>query len=221
MVRRLSVFFVLLLCLLLSASLASANSAELLTFAGLQNGQLIGNFYNGAGLPTTPNFGVTFSSNFYGLRSVSQGGGGNFSSTPFGNPAIFITGATGVPVTGSINVTNGFSTGINFFYTAAFQETATVWSGANGTGTVLATIALSANDANCTAVAYCNWTNVGLTFSGKAVSVTFSGPANGMGLADITLGQSMTAVPEPSSIYLLGTGFVGFCAQRILRLKSS
>jgi len=114
-------------------------------------------------------------------------------------------------------VTNGFGAGINFYYTAAFQETVTVWSGANGTGTVLAMMTLSANDANCTAVAYCNWTNAGLAFSGTAGSVTFSGPANGIGLATITLGQSTTAVPEPSSIYLLGTGLIGLCAQGIRR----
>jgi len=217
MVRRLSTTFAISVWLLFSASFAGANSTDLLTFAGLQNGQLVGNFYNGGGLSSTPNFGVTFSSNVYGLWPVSQGGGGNFAPTLLGMPAIFVSGITGSLVTGSLNATNGFSAGINFFYTAAFQETVTVWSGANGTGTALAMIALAANDANCTVVGYCNWTDVGLSFSGTAKSVTFSGPANALGLSDITLGQSTSAIPEPSSIYLLGTGIAAFFAQHLRR----
>lgn len=219
MVRRLSTAFAVLVWFLLSASFASANSTDLLTFSGLQNGQLVGNFYNGGGLSSTPNYGVTFSSNFYGLLSVFQGGSGNFYPGYSNFPAIFISGATGSPVVGSMNVASGFSAGINFFYTAAFQETVTVWSGANGTGTMLATIILAANDGNCTTVSYCNWTNVGLSFSGTANSVTLSGPANGIGISDITLGKSTTAIPEPSSIYLLGTGIFGFCAQGLRRLR--
>jgi|HubBroStandDraft_4_1064222.scaffolds.fasta_scaffold86093_1 hypothetical protein len=221
MVRRLGAIFALVLCFLMSATFAGANTVDLLTFQGLKDGQLVGNFYNGGGLAFTPNYGVTFSSNIYGLRPASQGGSGNFLPDPFSNTVIFILGTMGSSVTGTMNVTNGFSSGINFFYTAAFQETATIWSGANGTGTVLASIALAVNDANCGAVSYCNWTNVGINFSGTAQSVTFSGPANGIGLAEITLGRSTTAVPEPSSIYLLGTGLVGFCIRHLRRFIRS
>jgi hypothetical protein len=218
MVRRVSTFFSLLLCFMLFASYASANSVDLLNFNYLRNGQQVATFYDGgSGNPNIPNYGVIFSSNFYGLRSEFQGGAGAFSPDPTSTPVIFIMGATGSLVTGTMNAMNGFSSGINFFYTAAFQETATIWSGANGSGTVLATITLSPNDGNCTGVGYCNWTDVGLSFSGTAQSVTFSGPANGIGLSDITLGQSTTAVPEPSSIYLLATGIAGICGQGLRR----
>jgi hypothetical protein len=186
--------------------LAHANQVLFLDFNTLGNLQPVGNFYNGGS--TAPNVGVMFSSNFYGLKPISQGGGGNFSPDPTHTAAIFINGTTGSPVTGTMTVSSGFSSGINFFYTAAFQETVTVWSGPNGTGTVLATIALSPNDGACGG-SYCNWTDVGLSFSGTAGSVTFSGGANGLGLADITIGQSTTVLPEPSSFYLLGTGVAG------------
>jgi len=47
--------------------------------------------------------------------------------------------------------------------------------------------------------------------------VTFSGPANELGLADITLGSNSTAVPEPSTIYFLATGLTGLSVGSIRR----
>jgi hypothetical protein len=206
-----------------SATPALANSGELLNFQGLGDLQPVGNFYNGGGLVNTPNYGITFSSNFYGLKSIYQGGSGAFAPDPTGTPAIFVNGPTGTNVTGYMNVNGGFTGGIQFFYTAGFSETVTVWSGANGTGTVLATISLSPNNGSCGSFPpYCNWTTAGLTFSGTAQSVTVSGTADGIGIADITIGSSSTAIPEPSSIYLLGTGLVGVSLGQIRRfLKSS
>jgi hypothetical protein len=210
------------LCLVLVALVvpaAWANSTDLLTFQGLTDLQPVGNFYNGAGAGV-PNYGVSFSSNFYALKSVYQGGAGAFAADPTNTPAIFINGVTGAQTTGSMNVGPGFTSGISFFYTAAFTETVTIWSGANGTGTVLATVSLAANNSSCSGFpSYCNWSAAGLTFSGTAKSVTFSGGANGIGIADITLGQSTTAIPEPSSFLLMGTGLVAAYgkARRFLR----
>ncbi|HYM75151.1 MAG TPA: PEP-CTERM sorting domain-containing protein [Candidatus Dormibacteraeota bacterium] len=208
-----------IVCALIFSAPAFAHSGELLNFQGLGDLQPVGDFYNGAGISGTPNYGITFSSNFLGLRSVFNGGSGAFSANPTGTPAIFINGTTGSTVTGTMNVNNGFASGLQFFYTAGFSETVTIWSGANGTGTVLATISLSPNNGGCTGFpTYCNWTSVGLNFSGTAKSVTFAGVADGTGIADITVGASTTAVPEPSTIALFGAGLAGVSLKRLRQL---
>jgi hypothetical protein len=209
---------VVLSILLLASAAAHATSGELLSFQGLGNEQAVGNFYNGGGLASTPNYGVSFSSNFLGLLPTTNTNGfptgsGSFLPTPTSGPAIFICPGGVVAdcgsgsSTGVMNVANGFSKGINFFYAAGATETVTLWSGANGTGTVLLTISLSANSCSSSSnTCVYQWSQLGKTFSGTAYSVTFSGPGDQFGLADITLGSSSTAIPEPSSFYLLASG---------------
>ncbi|HEY3973263.1 MAG TPA: PEP-CTERM sorting domain-containing protein [Candidatus Sulfotelmatobacter sp.] len=222
---RRSVFSCLALAtsILFWSSSAFAGSGELLNFQGLGDLQTVGGFYSGSGLASTPNYGITFSSNFFGLQSIyfsrpnGTTGSGNFApltipgtGTVPNTTAIFMNGTMGSSVTGTMNVTNGFSNGINFFFTAGFQPGQTalvqIWSGLNGTGNLLATISLSGNDSGCKAPAYCNWSAVGAAFIGPAHSVTFTGAADELGLAQITLGSTTTAIPEPSSLFLVGTG---------------
>jgi hypothetical protein len=216
MVRYFKLALTLSLLFLPFAS-AHANSVELLNFIGLQSGQPVGTFYDGNGLPGTPNYGIFFSSNFIGLRpsSSSLGGGGlgpDLTSTPY----IYISNST---LPGVMNVENGFTSGLNFFYASLANENVTVWSGINGTGTVLASMTISASCSG--SPTGCLWFDTGLHFLGTAESVTFSGPGNSIGLSNITLGQSITAVPEPSSIYLLGIGLFGICAYQFRRIVRS
>jgi hypothetical protein len=90
----------ILLCVLIFCASAFANSGELMDFSDLPNASPVGNFYNGSGPAGTPNYGVTFSFNFYGLHSLLQGGSGNFSPTLLGTPAIFVSGSLGSSATG-------------------------------------------------------------------------------------------------------------------------
>jgi hypothetical protein len=159
---------------------------------------------------------VTFSSNVIALRpsSLSVGGGG-LGPDPNSTPYIYISNST---LPGIMNVAGGFTSGLNFFYASLANETITVWSGTNGTGSILASMSLSGSCSS--SPGGCQWFDTGLSFSGTAQSVTFSGPANGIGISNITLGQSTTAVPEPSSIYLMGIGLLGigtFQLRRFIR----
>jgi hypothetical protein len=201
---------------------AHANSTYL-TFQGLKDGESISNFYNGgtggSGSMSNYNFGITFSSNALAIKSYLKGGSGGFNPTQTTNTALFFTGTSGY-----MNVSGGFNNGINFLYVAGATGTVTVWSGANGTGSVLATINLAPNGGSSSGCSgypsLCNWTAVGLSFSGTAQSVTFSGTSNQLGITDITVGSSRAAVPEPSSLLLFGSGLLLLSTRMRKRLRS-
>jgi hypothetical protein len=84
----------------------------------------------------------------------------------------------------------------------------------NGDGTVLATMALSLNNASCMSFAsYCKSLSAGM--SGRKKSGGFSGEANGIG----TDGPTPRGIPEPSMFYMLGSGLIGIFAARVPRLR--
>lgn len=224
-------------CTLAAALVAAPASASVvvLNFSGLngtgEEGPL--NYYNGGtgslGSGPGPNYGVVFGSDALSC-SGQPGGTCNTAMIPGGtgaNALFFLTGPGDV-----MNVAAGFTTGFSFFYSAPiFPGTVSVYSGLNGTGTLLATLALALttdgnSTAGCQSTDYCPYVATGVTFAGTAESVLFTGTANYIAFGDITLGSATaggggtTTVPEPETLALLGLGLVAAASTTIRRRRT-
>ena len=208
-----------------AASVIAAGSAQaavvVLDFEGIANGAAVGNYYNGA-VGGGTNYGVSFSpatlaSVDCDVPGVDPNNCGNFANEPSANTIMFFTAANNAILT----VAAGFQGGFSFFYSSAVAANVTVWDGVNGTGTLLATIALTAQAfSSCSGDptgAFCNWTNAGSMFNGVAKSINFGGAANATGFDNITFGSSTAGsggVPEPMSLALVGAALLGLAASR-------
>ena len=189
----------------------AAKATVTLTFEGLGDQEAIDNYYaggfGGGGSGPGPNYGITFSSDSLALISSAHGGTGNFSGNPSGDTVMFfLSGAD------TMNVAAGFTTGFSFYYAdqVGFTGVVNVYSGLNGTGTLLTSLSLPS-----TPNPYTVWVPIGVTFAGVAQSVVFGGSANFIGFDDITLGSSTPGVPDAgSTVMLLGLGMVGIGAIR-------
>jgi outer membrane autotransporter protein len=181
-----------------SAACLSINSFAapfVLDFEGVGNYAAINNFYNGgtdsAG-NSGPNYGVSLSSNSLALTE------GNYSFNPSPPTILFFQSGSST----TMNVPAGFQTGFSFYYSSSQNVAIKVWSGLNGTGNLLGTLNLTPQmNLNCTGTTFCNWTTVGITFSGLAKSIDFAGAANQVGFDDVTFGSQIAGV-QPTNIDL-------------------
>jgi hypothetical protein len=200
-----------------------------LTFEGLGNEESVDNYYNGglggSGSGPGPNDGIVFSSNSLALIEDNHGGNGNEGEEPAGDTGLFfLSGGAD-----TMDVAGGFTTGFSFFYSAPYDAgSITVYSGLDGTGSVLATLALplTADGAvsGCSdnpGANFCPFVPIGVTFSGTAESVNFGGSADEIVFDNITLGSAVAggSAPEPGSIFLLisGIGALGVYRRRSRR----
>jgi hypothetical protein len=198
---------------LAAASLFVASPAfasTTLTFEGIPNQTAVGSFYG-------PDY--VFSPATLALVDADAGGGGNFANEPSPNTIMFFTDANNA----ILNVTNGFTTGFSFYYSSATAASVNVYDALNGTGNLLATLNLAAQyNTNCTGDPtgqYCNWTAIGVNFSGTAYSINFAGTAGYTGFDNITFGSATPgngAVPEPGTwgMMLIGFAGIGFALRR-------
>ena len=140
--------------------------------------------------------GISFGPDAMGL--VNDVLGPYFSNAPSPVGVMFVAGA-GVP-DAAMNVAPGFNA-LSFFYSSAdaVSSAVQVWSGANGTGTLIASYDLLANAAQgCTDTAYCRWDALGSKLSQTALSVTFGAGTQAAAFDNISV------VPEPASALLVG-----------------
>lgn len=197
-----------------------SRSVTVLNFEGLFNQEEILNFYNGGtgslGNSGT-NYGVSFSPSGLAIIDADAGGTGNIANEPSPNTVLFwlTEGST------TMNVPSGFEGAFSLKYSAnTTNGSFTIYSGLNGTGSVLASASLSQNyDLNCSGDpngAYCHWDLVSVTVGGIAHSVVFSGTSNLIAFDDVTF-ENIGVVPVANWALFLGIGLI--LAFTVIRLR--
>ena len=172
-------------------ALLEAQTTGIVTFGGLKNLEFINQFYDGGtgslGSGPGPNYGLQFTANAQTIISASKGGSGNFIGNPGGYPVMFFQTGTNVTMT----ATNGIQTALWFYYSALQTGSATVYAGANGTGTILAHVSLPPNNSGCTGYKLCVWSPVGVPLSTTAGSISFAGVPDYLAIGTIHLGHAL------------------------------
>lgn len=222
---------VLAALLALTAMAASATVVDL-TFEGINatypsGYAFVQNFYNGGTSSdgtSGPNYGVSFPANAQAIclntltascSNTSRGGLGDPNSQL--GALFFLSGSNTY-----VNVPAGFTTGFSFNYTAInFSGAVNVWSGLNGTGSLLATLNLPTTPSGpCPGygAGFCPFFPIGVSFAGTAQSIDFGGVANQIVFDDVTFGSATPgSTPEPGTIIMFGSGVIGMAG--LLRRK--
>jgi hypothetical protein len=182
-------------------------TAQTVNFDGITTSAAVNTYYNG-GISSAgdvgPNYGIVFQENDW-ITTTSYGQ----TSSP--NLAYSASGS------GYVNFLSGITTGLNFSYGAFTDANLSVYTGLDGTGTLLGTYTLGQNDPF-------NFSFVALPFAGIGHSAVLSAGGGQFGWDDITFGSLVPgAVPEPGTwaMMLLGFGMMGFAARRRSSLKAT
>jgi hypothetical protein len=213
-----------------TTTLAKADVVDL-TFEGIApypngNDVLIENYYNGgtSSIGTSgPNLGISFPDNALLIclntigvdcSNTSRGGLGDPNSQQGG--LFFLTGSSTF-----LNDPAGFNTGFSFNYSAINDPgSIQVYSGVNGTGTLLANLVLPTTTSGPCAgygAGFCPFDPIGVSFAGTAESINFGGDANQIVFDDVTFGSATVGggvAPEPSYFVLLGAAVAGLAFLR-------
>ena len=161
-------------------------------------------FYNGGtdalGQSGT-HFGIAFTEAAVALSNDDLGP--YYSNAPTPLTVMFAMDGSAV-----MNVAAGFIGTVGVWYSADsfVLQGVNVYSGLNGTGSLLASFNLVANAQadGCSSSAYCRFDQLTSSFAGTAKSITFGNAANMAAFDNI----SITAVPEPTTWLLMAAGLV-------------
>jgi hypothetical protein len=183
-----------------------------LDFEGATSFASLNNFYNGgtdsAGA-SGANVGIAFGGDALALSNDALGP--YYSNSPTPGTVLAPVGSDA-----ALNSSAGFFGTASFYYSSAEAASVGIYSGLNGTGTLLGTFALLANaQTGCTDTAFCHWDLASLSFSGIAQSIQFGSAANIAGFDNV----SVVPVPVPATLWLLISGLGGFGA--FVRRKSA
>ena len=180
-------------------------------FEGVNSFASVGEYNNGgtdsAGNSDT-DYGVSFTPSVMGLANDAVDT--YFSNAPSPLNVMYATDSAAY-----MNVALGFVDLASFYYssTTAAPNAIQIFSGLNGTGSVLGSFSLNLNTPQgCTGALYCNFEKTTVVFSGVARSIAFGGNNGNVAFDDVTI----TPVPEASTYAMLalGLGAIGLYARR-------
>lgn len=168
-------------------------------------------FYNGGTDSlgqSGPNLGVSFTEAAAALSNDLLGP--YYSNAPSPITVMYAADATAI-----MNVAAGFVGGLRFEYSSSQSvlDAVQIYSGLNGTGTLLASASLFGNAGiGCTDTAFCRFDLTSVQFAGVAQSVSFGGGTPNVLFDDVTI----TAVPEPGTyaLFVAGLAAIGLLVRR-------
>ncbi|WP_235914628.1 PEP-CTERM sorting domain-containing protein [Rugamonas rivuli] len=177
---------------LLGLALQAQAATILMNFDGVTTYAAVDEFYNG-GTDSAGAFGVNYGVSYHDFLTVD----GSYGQTSLPNLAY-----NGVEMAVA-NVAAGF-TSLSFTSGAFSTSYMDVYSGLNGTGTLLGSVQLGSNPYAFAATS--------VTFSGVAQSFVLRGGSGQAGIDDVQI----TTVPEPETygMMLAGLALVGVAARR-------
>ena len=166
----------------------------------------VNNYYNGGTAADSSTGGANLGVSFVNVSGLS-----NDSSFIYYDNAPSVQGVAYAHDTAFMNVAAGVDSALSFWYssTSAVTDAIKAWSGLNGTGILLGSFDLVANDLGTSIItlsgAYATWSASTFNFSGKAQSFDLTA----LGANNVAV-DNISAVPEPAAFWLLGSGLAMF-----------